>query len=179
MHCPHFIYFLSLSTTPTPALEFPHWITSEECARAYNTMNSRELIDAQFDRAVEIVQNLPKTGPVQTGYEEKLSMYRCAAISSTVPSLFPQLICASASISKVSPSSVTNTNSSPTPSCLSDRRKCYVPETGNMGYARSCQMVFVYASLSSAQAYIVAGTHGQSTKISILTRQNGYMWMLS
>jgi acyl-CoA-binding protein len=38
-------------------------------------MDSRELIDAQFDRAVEIVQNLPKTGPIQTGYEEKLTMY--------------------------------------------------------------------------------------------------------
>ena len=43
-------------------------------------MSSRELIDAQFDRAVEIVQNLPKTGPIQTGYEEKLTMYRCVAI---------------------------------------------------------------------------------------------------
>ena len=41
-------------------------------------MDSRELIDAQFDRAVEIVQSLPKNGPIQTGYEEKLAMYRCA-----------------------------------------------------------------------------------------------------
>ncbi len=41
-------------------------------------MSSRELIDAQFDRAVEIVQGLPKTGPIQTDYEEKLTMYRCA-----------------------------------------------------------------------------------------------------
>ncbi|PCH41324.1 ACBP-domain-containing protein [Wolfiporia cocos MD-104 SS10] len=38
-------------------------------------MESRELIDAQFDRAVEIVQSLPKNGPIQTGYEEKLTMY--------------------------------------------------------------------------------------------------------
>ncbi|KIJ20103.1 hypothetical protein PAXINDRAFT_126567 [Paxillus involutus ATCC 200175] len=38
-------------------------------------MDSRQLIDAQFDRAVEIVQSLPKTGPIQTGYEEKLTMY--------------------------------------------------------------------------------------------------------
>jgi hypothetical protein len=37
---------------------------------------SNELIDAQFDRAVEIVQGLPKTGPIQTDYEEKLAMYR-------------------------------------------------------------------------------------------------------
>ena len=40
--------------------------------------NSRQLIDAQFDRAVEIVQGLPKTGPIQTGYEDKLNMYRYA-----------------------------------------------------------------------------------------------------
>lgn len=39
-------------------------------------MVSQELIDAQFDRAVEIVQGLPKTGPIQTDYEEKLTMYR-------------------------------------------------------------------------------------------------------
>ncbi|KAI0796514.1 acyl CoA binding protein-domain-containing protein [Abortiporus biennis] len=37
--------------------------------------NHLNLIDAQFDRAVEIVQGLPKTGPIQTGYEEKLTMY--------------------------------------------------------------------------------------------------------
>lgn len=49
-------------------------------------MNSRELIDAQFDRAVEIVQNLPKTGPIQTGYEEKLAMYRYVPISLVIPS---------------------------------------------------------------------------------------------
>ncbi|KAJ7095097.1 hypothetical protein B0H15DRAFT_828066 [Mycena belliarum] len=38
-------------------------------------MSSHNLIDAQFDRAVEIVQGLPKTGPIQTGYDEKLTMY--------------------------------------------------------------------------------------------------------
>ncbi|KAL4075744.1 hypothetical protein V8B97DRAFT_2002060 [Scleroderma yunnanense] len=38
-------------------------------------MDSRQLIDAQFERAVEIVQGLPKTGPIQTGYEDKLNMY--------------------------------------------------------------------------------------------------------
>ncbi|OJT13366.1 hypothetical protein TRAPUB_10132 [Trametes pubescens] len=41
-------------------------------------MDSRQLIDAQFDRAVEIVQSLPKTGPIQTAYEDKLNMYRDA-----------------------------------------------------------------------------------------------------
>ncbi|KIK65583.1 hypothetical protein GYMLUDRAFT_240099 [Collybiopsis luxurians FD-317 M1] len=39
------------------------------------------LLDAQFDRAVEIVQGLPKTGPIQTDYEEKLTMYRCEIYS--------------------------------------------------------------------------------------------------
>ncbi|KAG9317625.1 acyl CoA binding protein-domain-containing protein [Chiua virens] len=38
-------------------------------------MDSLQLIDAQFNRAVEIIQGLPKTGPIQTGYEEKLTMY--------------------------------------------------------------------------------------------------------
>ncbi|KAJ7688436.1 hypothetical protein B0H17DRAFT_1068717 [Mycena rosella] len=38
-------------------------------------MSSQDLIDAQFDRAVEIVQGLPQTGPIQTGYDEKLTMY--------------------------------------------------------------------------------------------------------
>lgn len=41
-------------------------------------MDSAQVIDAQFNRAVEIVQSLPKTGPIQTDYEEKLTMYRCA-----------------------------------------------------------------------------------------------------
>lgn len=40
-------------------------------------MDSHQLIDAQFDRAVEIVQGFSKTGPIETGYEEKLTMYRC------------------------------------------------------------------------------------------------------
>ncbi|TRM68408.1 hypothetical protein BD626DRAFT_565248 [Schizophyllum amplum] len=42
---------------------------------------SRELIDAQFERAVEIVQGLPKTGPIQTDYEEKLTiLYKQATV---------------------------------------------------------------------------------------------------
>ena len=48
-------------------------------------MDARELVDAQFDRAVEIVQGLPKNGPIQTEYEEKLNMYRyadCLIVSS-------------------------------------------------------------------------------------------------
>ncbi|KAI0346887.1 ACBP-domain-containing protein [Trametopsis cervina] len=44
-------------------------------------MDSRQLIDTQFDRAVEIVQGLPKTGPIQTGYEEKLTiLYKQATV---------------------------------------------------------------------------------------------------
>lgn len=49
--------------------------TSED-SRLALPMASNELISAQFDRAVEIVQGLPKTGPIQTDYEEKLAMYR-------------------------------------------------------------------------------------------------------
>ena len=41
-------------------------------------MDSHQLIDAQFDRAVEIIQSLPKNGPIQTDYEEKLTIYRYA-----------------------------------------------------------------------------------------------------
>lgn len=48
-------------------------------------MASHDLIDAQFDRAVEIVQSLPKTGPIQTDYEEKLTMYRCVLIVTMHP----------------------------------------------------------------------------------------------
>ncbi|KAJ7117303.1 hypothetical protein C8R43DRAFT_902079 [Mycena crocata] len=44
-------------------------------------MTSNDLIDAQFDRAVEIVQGLPKTGPIQTGYDEKLTiLYKQATV---------------------------------------------------------------------------------------------------
>jgi acyl-CoA-binding protein len=68
-------------------------------------MSSRELIDAQFNRAVEIVQNLPKTGSIQTGYDEKLTMYRFVAILSTIPSPSSQLIYALVSTSRVSPPS--------------------------------------------------------------------------
>lgn len=38
-------------------------------------MDQDQLIDAQFHRAVDIVQSLPKTGPIQTAYEDKLEMY--------------------------------------------------------------------------------------------------------
>lgn len=89
-------YVLSL-THPTSASS-----TSKGARVDHTTMSSRELIDAQFDRAVEIVQNLPKTDPIQTGYEEKLAMYRCAT-SSTIPALSSQLIYAPVFTSRVSP----------------------------------------------------------------------------
>jgi len=55
-------------------------------------MNSHQLIDAQFDRAVGIVQGLPKNGPVQTDYEEKLTMYRCGSPHSySLPFIDPPL----------------------------------------------------------------------------------------
>lgn len=46
---------------------------------------SKELIDAQFDRAVEIVQSLPKTSPIQTDYDEKLTMYRYVLSNAIAP----------------------------------------------------------------------------------------------
>ncbi|KAF8901640.1 hypothetical protein CPB84DRAFT_1815100 [Gymnopilus junonius] len=52
-------------------------------------MASHELINAQFDRAVEIVQNLPKTGPIQTDYEEKLLMYRYTTAGNVISSRPP------------------------------------------------------------------------------------------
>jgi hypothetical protein len=42
-------------------------------------MASKELIDAQFDRAVQIVRSLPETCPIQGDYVEKLTMYRYAS----------------------------------------------------------------------------------------------------
>ncbi|CEH14405.1 acbp-domain-containing protein [Ceraceosorus bombacis] len=37
--------------------------------------SSAQVIDALFERTVDIVQSLPKTGPIQTSYEEKLALY--------------------------------------------------------------------------------------------------------
>ncbi|KAF6762793.1 hypothetical protein DFP72DRAFT_802359 [Ephemerocybe angulata] len=58
-------------------------------------MASHELIDAQFDRAVQIVQGLPKTGPIQTDYEEKLEiLYKQATVGnvkSPRPGIFDML----------------------------------------------------------------------------------------
>ncbi|KAJ7507459.1 hypothetical protein B0H11DRAFT_1967180 [Mycena galericulata] len=51
--------------------------------------SSHDAINRQFDRAVEIVQGLPKTGPIQTGYDEKLTMYRHQATVGNVTSPRP------------------------------------------------------------------------------------------
>ncbi|KZT62148.1 ACBP-domain-containing protein [Calocera cornea HHB12733] len=54
-------------------------------------MDGEDWLDSQFDRAVEIVQGLSKTGPIQTGYEEKLAMYSLykQATVGNVPSTRP------------------------------------------------------------------------------------------
>ena len=68
-------------------------------------MNSHQLIDAQFDRAVEIVQSLPKNGPIQTDYEEKLTMYRCVPLHPCSPPLvdssFFHVVCTSKVLSRI------------------------------------------------------------------------------
>ncbi|KIY45859.1 ACBP-domain-containing protein [Fistulina hepatica ATCC 64428] len=56
---------------------------------------AQSLIDAQFDRAVQIVQGLPKTGPIQTDYEEKLTiLYKQATVGNVTsprPGIWDQL----------------------------------------------------------------------------------------
>lgn len=36
-----------------------------------------DLVNARFHRAVDIIQSLPKSGPITTTYEEKLMLYSC------------------------------------------------------------------------------------------------------
>ncbi|SNX87961.1 uncharacterized protein MEPE_06672 [Melanopsichium pennsylvanicum] len=38
-------------------------------------MSSADIIDALFVKTVDMVQSLPKSGPIQTSYEEKLALY--------------------------------------------------------------------------------------------------------
>lgn len=104
-------------------------------------MASHELIDAQFDRAVQIVQGLPKTGPIQTDYEEKLEMYRYVKLHeidhgmSTDPF---RLAC----ISKVL---LLRANASAPLRAhtigFSYGRECEEPQTWDMGHAGTCKMV--------------------------------------
>ena len=100
-------------------------------------MDSHELIDAQFDRAVEIVQNLPKNGPIQTGYEEKLTMYRYVVEYYVVASglCFFSLFKQGELGTHIRLVSVLK-HARP-----SNCWKCQFPETGNMGYAGSCEVV--------------------------------------
>lgn len=39
------------------------------------TRDEAALVDARFHRAVDIIQSLPKSGPITTTYEEKLMLY--------------------------------------------------------------------------------------------------------
>lgn len=45
----------------------------------------KERLDAQFDRAVAIVQDLPKDGIINMEYEEKLRMYGYVALVILAP----------------------------------------------------------------------------------------------
>lgn len=44
-------------------------------AEAGLSRDEAALIDARFHRAVDIIQSLPKSGPITTTYEEKLMLY--------------------------------------------------------------------------------------------------------
>jgi hypothetical protein len=67
----------SFPARPPPPLLLPA-SALPTASEASMDARTRADVDAQFDRAVAIVQGLPKTGPIQTGYEAKLAMYRCA-----------------------------------------------------------------------------------------------------
>lgn len=47
------------------------------------------LIDARFHRAVDIIQSLPKSGPITTTYEEKLMLYSLYKQGELVFPFFP------------------------------------------------------------------------------------------
>jgi hypothetical protein len=103
-------------------------------------MDSRELIDAQFDRAVEIVQGLPKTGPIQTGYEEKLTMYRCATRPFISTHTFTYWL--PACISKVDINFTSYARVSLTYVTVhSDSWQCSRHSSGHVGYAREGEVV--------------------------------------
>src|SRR6266404_4278930 len=104
-------------------------------------MNSRELIDAQFDRAVEIVQNLPKTGPIQTGYEEKLTMYRyvysmvsLSLLAYAAPAVYTSKVRHASTVHLHLSSVLKRTR-------LSNRWERQVLETRNLGYVGSRKVV--------------------------------------
>jgi len=49
--------------------------TTEEDEESLLAREEAALIDARFHRAVDIIQSLPKAGPITTTYEEKLMLY--------------------------------------------------------------------------------------------------------
>ena len=108
-------------------------------------VDSRQLIDAQFDRAVEIVQGLPKTGPIQTGYEDKLNMYRYDTLDLLYePVLIPRpSACTSKVIERVLLRPAHPVCLTPA-SCVmrrSDRRQCSRLPSKRLGYAGEGEVV--------------------------------------
>jgi hypothetical protein len=98
-------------------------------------MDSRELIDAQFDRAVEIVQSLPKNGPIQTDYEEKLTMYRFVILLSQSVPRVPDLVASIISLYKQGAHAPLNQRLRILIIC-SNRWKCHHAEARYLGHAR-------------------------------------------
>lgn len=149
-------------------------------------------MDAQFDRAVEIVQGLPKTGPVgvvveffdghwfilllqiQTDYEEKLTMYRYEIASSIRFCLWQEHF-SSACTSKVY---------CPVLSVLAYHWSCQLATVGNVKSPRPAMWDmlgrakwYAASSLISADSEHVPGMHGPNTRIWIHTKLNGFMLM--
>lgn len=50
------------------------WVPALLLSRAHGPSSSF-VPSSQFNRAVSVIQSLPKTGPIQSSYEEKLAMY--------------------------------------------------------------------------------------------------------
>ena len=101
-------------------------------------MDTTELIDAQFEKAVSIVQSLPKTGPIQTGYEEKLAMYRYVCEVFSRSPRFMRLnfeVC----INKVS--RIFSLSHLAAHSMFSDCWKCEITSTWSLGYAGKGKVV--------------------------------------
>lgn len=129
-------------------------------------MDPNELIDAQFEKAVSIVQSLPKTGPIQTGYEEKLAMYRyiCPLFPKSSP-LMKTIYGLEACINKVC-----NSYSA----CyaiidhiVSNRWKREGTSAWALGYARQSKMVSRICVRRSFRecSCLCAGMHGQNTRM--------------
>jgi hypothetical protein len=104
-------------------------------------MTTRPQVDAQFDRAVQIVQGLPKTGPIQTGYEDKLLMYRCVRHGHGWYTAADVLPMNAACINKVHVACYqTNALGAYRAICSYSRERTRAT-TRDVGHARTCQMV--------------------------------------